>query len=294
MKILITGKNGQLAQALLHHARGKCFNLLGFTKKECDITNPAQLKKIFAEIKPEVVINTAAFTAVDAAEKQSKEAMNVNYRGSLHLAKLCTLFAIPLLHISTDYVFNGIKATPYLETDPIDPLNSYGKSKALGEQAIMQYAKQYIILRVSGIFSPYQNNFVKTILKRAQERLLLKVVADQITCPTGASDIASVLFILAQNAHKASGIYHFASIPPVSWYQFATAIIKGATLYGLKDQEIEPTRMHDHENVCKRPALSILDCQKIKKTFGITQPDWQISLNTVLHQLLQDKNANTL
>jgi dTDP-4-dehydrorhamnose reductase len=233
------------------------------------------------------VINAAAYTAVDKAEQEADQAILVNHLGAQNLAIACKKNQVPLIHLSTDYIFDGAHTCPYQEDDKENPTNVYGHSKWLGEQAVREQCEQHIILRVSGIFSQYGHNFLKTMLRLAQEKKELRVVADQITCPTYAGDIASVLFsIMQQSLHW--GTYHYCNAGPVSWHQFATTIIQTAKQYQhLLVEEIKAISTSHYPTLAKRPAYSVLDCSKIENEMGIKQSMWRDALSVVILPLVQ-------
>ena len=277
-KLLITGGNGQLAQALCHHSLAKNFQIIPCSRLDMDITDTDSITNALVTFSPDIIINTAAFTAVDKAESDIKASVEINHLGTQHLAAACEKQRIPLIHISTDYVFDGAKQNPYQENDVPNPINFYGKTKWLGELAVRELCEQHIILRVSGVFSEYGNNFLKTILRLAQERKELRVVADQITCPTYAGDIAQAIFsIVKQNIERPThwGTYHYCSAPPVSWYEFAKAIVTYAQNYKkLLVEEINAITTDQYPTAAKRPAYSVFDCTKIQLDFDIPQPSW--------------------
>jgi dTDP-4-dehydrorhamnose reductase len=265
LKILITGGNGQLAHAIASHPRSKDFQLIICSKNDLDITSSASVRNALAKYAPHIIINTAAYTAVDKAEEESDNAMQTNRLGSEKLAIACTEHHIPIIHLSTDYVFDGMQTIPYKESDPVHPVNLYGQSKWLGEQAIRQHCHQHVILRVSGVFSEHGKNFFNTMLRLNHQGTPIRVVADQITCPTYAGDIANALFTIAKQ-QTAWGTYHFCSTPPVSWHAFAEAIL---------NKQLEAITTADYPTAAKRPAYSVLDCSKIEADYGIKQPSWQ-------------------
>jgi dTDP-4-dehydrorhamnose reductase len=284
-KILITGSDGQLGMALRHHTRAQSLPITACTRHELDITDAASIHKAIERFQPDVIINTAAYTAVDKAEQEIEQALRVNHLGVRHLAMACAEHQIFLIHISTDYVFDGTVQTAHLESDPTHPVNRYGESKCLGEQAIGEHCPQHIILRVSGVFSQYGSNFLKTILRLANEKKELHIVSDQIICPTAAHDIASAIFTLAsQPLH--TGTYHYSSAQAVSWHQFACAIIAEAKQYhSLYVEEVKAITTAEYPTAAKRPAYSVLDCSKIKKDYQIMQPDWRLSMQATLKDL---------
>jgi len=272
--ILITGSDGQLGNALRAHAGASDFHITACNRDNMNITDMDSIHKAITQFAPDVIINTAAYTAVDKAEKEINQALSVNHLGTQYLAQACAKHKIPLIHVSTDYVFDGTKTSPYLEEDAVNPVNLYGESKYLGEQAVREYCEQYIILRVSGVFSEYGHNFAKTILRLASERTELNIVADQFTCPTYAGNIASVIYSLIKQP-LISGIYHYCDNPPVSWHEFATAIIQQAKEQRtLLVEKINAITTAEYPTLAKRPVYSVLDCNKIKRDYGITQAEW--------------------
>lgn len=282
MKLLITGGQGQLAQALANHARAAEFNLILGSHADLDISSVASIKQAVSKYQPDIIVNTAAFTAVDKAESEIEPAAQANYQGPLNLATLCKKEQIPLIHLSTDYVFDGKNSVPYHEEDSATPINFYGKSKLLGELAIREQLEQHIILRVSGVFSEYGNNFYKTILRLAKEKKELRIVADQITCPTYAGHIAEVIFTLAKNKRH-WGVYHYCDAEPVSWFTFAEKIItKAREVMPLHVETVSAIAAADYPTPAKRPAYSVLDCSLLERDYGIKQQRWETSLDKLL------------
>ncbi|MBV9576638.1 MAG: dTDP-4-dehydrorhamnose reductase [Gammaproteobacteria bacterium] len=283
--ILITGAHGQLGNALQHHIQAKNYHLIACSHEQVDITQPATIEQAIATFKPKFIINAAAFTAVDQAENKREIAFQVNHLGAKNLALLCHQHQLPLIHISTAYIFDGQKKNPYVETDAAHPINAYGESKYLGEEAIKQYCEDAIILRITSVFSEYGHNFLKTILKLALEKEEFSIVADQITSPTYAGDIASALFSM-MNTFQA-GTYHYCNDQPVSWYEFALAIIHEAREHhALRVQNVIATTTKEYKTSAQRPANSVLDCHKINKDFGILQTNWQAALKKIVKPLL--------
>lgn len=264
-KLLITGASGQMGHALLHHEDHRFFNCIPCSHQDLDITNPSSIRYAFEKYSPDMVINTAAYTAVDKAESEQDAANATNHLGTLYLAQQCNEADLPLIHLSTDYVFNGSQTIPYKESDMTQPINVYGTSKLLGEEAIRKYHAKHIILRVSGIFSAYGANFYNTMQRLEHAKKTIRVVADQFTCPTYAGDIAhAILSIARQPQHY--GTYHFCSTPATSWHHFAEMILQ---------RELTAINTAEYPTAAKRPAYSVLDCQKIYDTYGIQQPSWK-------------------
>lgn len=285
-KILITGGNGQLGIALTLHPLAKEFQIRAYSRTDLDITDVLSIQNAFDTFHPDIVINTAAYTAVDKAEHEPALAMLINHTSVLELAIACNKQQIPLIHLSTDYIFDGTKTSPYLEDDKANPINVYGESKWLGEEAIRQHCEKHIILRVSGIVSAYKNNFFKTILSLAKKRKELQIVCDQITCPTFANDIAYALYSIAKEL-TTFGTYHYCSTPPTSWYQFACAIIEKANKpCDLLVEEIKAIPSIAYHAPAKRPAFSALHCNKIAVDYRLYQPSWNAHLEGMIHDYL--------
>jgi len=285
-KILITGSNGQVGASLRQHSAASDFHLAACTREELDISDMASVQRALAAHTPDIIINTAAYTAVDKAEQEQQQCDRANHIGPRNLAIACRKQQIPLIHLSTDYIFPGTQSVPYREDDRANPVNYYGAAKWLGEQAIQEQCEQYIILRVSGVFSEHGSNFPKTILRLARERKQLRIVADQITCPTYAGDIAGTIFALAKNLSH-WGTYHYCSRAPVSWHQFAVAIITEAGRHEkLAVEEIAAITTATFPTAAKRPAYSVLDCGKIEKDYRIRQPSWKKALAVIVPQIL--------
>ncbi len=280
--ILITGASGQLGTALQICPSALSFNVIPLSRTFLDITHPDSIKSAIDVYAPTIIINAAAYTAVDKAESEPDQCNQINHEGARLLAIACQQHQIPLIHLSTDYVFDGRAATPYKETDAVNPISVYGKTKLDGERAIQAHCSQHVILRVSGIFSSYGQNFLNTILRLAGERTELGIVADQLTCPTPADHIANAIYTLCGNLSH-WGIYHYCSTPPTSWYEFANVIIQEAgENRKLTVTKVNALKTHEYKTAAKRPPYSVLDCTKIKIHYGIDQPDWHHALRTYI------------
>ena len=291
MKILITGAQGQVGKELVSIANQRGFDVIAAGQTELDITQLKNIKSYFEVHQPDLVINAAAYTAVNKAEEEQDIAYAINRDGAANLAAVSKEKNIPLLHISTDYVFDGTKSEAYSENDAVSPLGIYGISKWQGEETIRQTLPEHIILRVAWVFGEQGNNFVKTMLRLAKDRDELSVVADQFGRPSPAKDIAKTLIILAEQYQKEKtlewGTYHYCGDEKVSWCGFAKEILKQAKEQGLieKDIKVNAITTAEYQDPTKRPANSVLDCEKIKNTFGIEMPSWKESLNQVLTEL---------
>jgi dTDP-4-dehydrorhamnose reductase len=288
-RILLTGGHGQLATALLHDPLARDFTIMACSRQELDITQPVAIDNVISKFIPDIIINTAAYTAVDKAEEEAGLADRTNHMGAGQLALACEKNQIKLFHLSTDYIFDGSKDGKYLEDDAACPINIYGKSKWEGEEAIRQYHKNHVILRVSGVFSQYGENILKTFLRLARERTSMKVVSDQITCPTYAGDIASTILTMCKSpSHK--GTFHFSSAEAVSWYDFAQAVIDEARKHEtLNVNEVQAVSSSEYPTAAIRPHCSVLDCHKINTVYGIAQPSWREAIQHAVLTLSRAK-----
>ena len=288
--ILLTGANGQIGWELARRGTARGLDILAFNHRSLDITDKAAVRQAIARSKVSLVINAAAYTAVDQAESDLPAAYRVNRDGPACLAAACAEAGIPLMHISTDYVFDGLKRTPYLETDPMAPTGVYGRSKAEGEAEVRSRLTEHIILRTSWVYGIHGNNFVKTMLRLGAEKDVIRVVDDQFGCPTFAADIADALLDMVQSITKkelaAWGTYHFAGRGVTTWYDFAVKIFELVkTHQTLSVRKIEPIPSSAYPTPAKRPAYSVLDCSAIERTFGVTPRPWQESLARMLEEI---------
>lgn len=291
MKILITGAQGQVGKELKTVANEQGFTVIAAGRNELDVTKLEKVKSYIQSKNADIVINAAAYTAVDKAEEEQDIAYAINRDGASNLARASKEQNIPLLHISTDYVFDGSQADAYCENDAVSPLGIYGASKWQGEEAIREELAQHIILRVAWVFGAQGDNFVKTMLRLEQDRDELNVVADQFGGPSPAKNIAETLIALATQYQKNKtlewGTYHYCGTEKTNWCDFAKKIFKQAKEQGLIEKEIKVNAITtaEYPTPAKRPANSMLDCSKIKNTFGIEMPSWKEALNQVLTEL---------
>ncbi len=278
MTILIFGRTGQLACELQRQAE-----VTALGRDAADLTDPEACMAAIETHKPALVLNAAAWTAVDAAEHHEAEARRVNADAPGAMARACARRGIPFCHVSTDYVFDGSGTAPWRETDPVAPQNAYGRTKRAGEEQVMAAGGQWAILRTSWVFSAYGANFVRTMLRLSESRDHLTVVADQIGGPTPAADIAAALLTMgrAMQAGHPGGLYHFGGQPPVSWADFARAILAGAG----RDVTVEDIPTSAYPTPAARPLNSRLDCAGIETDFGIPPPDWKAGLTAVLKEI---------
>lgn len=285
-KILVTGCNGQMGKALQYRADANKFQIIPCTHSMMEITDINSIEANINKYIPDIIINAAAYNSVDLAEQEIHACFNTNYNGAQNLAITCEKYQLPLIHLSTNYIFDGKKTTPYTENDLAQPINMYGKSKLLGENAIRTHCKHHLIIRISAIFSAYGDNFLKTIFQRITEQNELRVVSDQHTCPTFAEDIADSIFSIIEQHPTHWGTYHYCSARAISWYEFAEEIFKignltshGKTLKAITTDELA--------SIAIRPAYSVLDCNKIKTDFGISQSLWENKLEKIIRTLMQ-------
>lgn len=288
MKIVLTGANGQVGQEIQTELPKELVaTLIPLSHQSCDITSSVSVEDMYRFHQPDLILNAAAYTAVDRAEEEPEKAYAVNAEGVKHLVNICQKFNIPLIHLSTDYVFDGRKNTSYHEEDVAGPLNIYGKTKLAGEELIIQSMKEYIILRTSWVFSEHGNNFVKTILRLATEKKELRIVHDQMGCPTAAKNIAKTIWEIVKKIQYSRdnipwGIYHYSDLPAVSWYEFSKKITSHISNSQLVN--IIPITTDEYPTQSIRPKNSIMDCSKIVKTFHIEQNKWEPALISLLSE----------
>lgn len=290
MRVLITGARGQLGHELLRLAPDG-FDVVGLGSGELDISDASAVRREIAHLRPQLIINAAAYTAVDKAEAEPERAYTVNRDGPANLGRAAEQLGIPVLHISTDYVFAGDASTPYRESDPTGPTGVYGASKLAGEQALADACSRHLILRTSWVFGAHGNNFVKTMLRLGRERNELSVVADQQGCPTSAASIARALWTLAQRYRQEGGLrwglYHYSGTPACSWHAFAVEIFRQAQQAGLLARQpvVHAITTEQYPTPARRPAWSVLDCSLLRQVFGIEPADWHDELKAVLADL---------
>jgi len=287
MRILVSGAGGQVGRELIERAPGFGFDVLAATREQLDIADPGQIAQVMRQ-RPALIINAAAYTHVDNAETHAAQAYAVNRDGPRNLAEAAARAGIPLLHISTDYVFSGEAQTAYRETDATGPTGVYGASKLAGEEAIRACLEQHLILRTSWVYGVHGHNFVKTMLRLARQRDALGVVSDQLGSPTQAGSIASVLLTLAsryvREGRLAWGLYHYSGRPACSWYDFAVEIFRQGEALGLlaRQPQVSPIMTAQYPTPARRPAWSVLDCSHFEATFGLAPRRWQDELAEVL------------
>jgi len=289
--ILVFGNSGQVGRELMRSVQNTD-KIIGVSRPQVDLLDADSIARAFDESSPTVAINAAAYTAVDKAETERATAFAVNRDGPANLARACAARGIPLIHLSTDYVFDGSKAGPYVEADAVSPISVYGSSKEAGEQALRELLERHVIVRTAWVYSPFGTNFVKSMLRLGAERDELSVVNDQRGCPTSARSIALALLTLAKQLARSPdqglGTFHFVGGGATNWYDFAIAIFRTAAARGLRTPRIKAITTAQYPTPAKRPFNSILDCHRIGEVYGIKQSSWHSELDKCLDELLSD------
>ena len=284
-RILITGGSGQVGHCLKAQLEG-CAELSVPDSSALNIVDRRSVRQAVETFRPDYIINAAAYTAVDKAESDAERAFAVNRDGARHLAEAAEAAGAAMLHISTDYVFDGARGAPYDEAAQTAPQNIYGASKLAGEQAVLAACRRAVVMRTSWVFGAHGQNFVKTMLRLGRERDSLGIVADQYGAPTAAADIAAALITIVrrhtpEQLAERAGIYHYCGSPYASWFEFAETIFAEAAAQGVlaKIPAVKPIATADYPTPAKRPADSRLDCGKIRTVFGIGPCDWHSALS---------------
>lgn len=293
MRLAVTGKNGQVVSALQALASAD-LEIVALGRPELDLAQPETVLRALSDAKPDVVVSAAAYTAVDKAESEPELAFAVNRDGAGAVAQAAKELGVPIIHLSTDYVFDGTKATAYVETDAIGPMSVYGLSKLEGENTVAENTPNHAILRTAWVYSEYGNNFVKTMLRLGESRDEINVVADQFGCPTSANDIASAIVEIARqlsadSSPRLRGVFHLSGTGETNWANFAKQIFAFSAENGGKPMVVNDIVTAQYPTPAKRPANSRLDCSKLEKVFGIRLPAWQTSTRAVVTALAQSK-----
>jgi dTDP-4-dehydrorhamnose reductase len=291
--LLIIGSNGQLGWELVRQCRETGLDCHALDYPDIDLRDHGAIEPCLAPLSFDAVVNAAAYTAVDRAESEPDLAMAVNRDGPMSLAHICRKRRIPLVHVSTDYVFDGSKTGAYSEEDPIAPLGVYGRSKADGESKVRENLAEHLILRTAWLYGVHGQNFVKTMLKLGRERNTLRVVDDQRGCPTFAADLASAILsvypVMCERRIVEWGTYHYCGGGAASWHEFAETIFAIARNHeALKVKEVTSIPSSEYPTPAKRPANSVLDCSKIENRLGILQRPWRDSLKEMLDRLYNE------
>lgn len=297
MTILVVGSNGQVGTELCLLMKQQGREVIPADLPEIDITRPDSVNRFVGKPEIDIVVNAAAYTAVDKAESEPELAFAVNAKGPELIAEACQRKNIPLIHISTDYVFDGTKDTPWTESDPISPIGIYGQSKAKGDALVAAGIENHIIIRTSWVCSAHGANFVKTMLRLGREMETIRVVDDQTGCPTFASDIAEAIGAVIEHHESGKvmpwGIYHYCGKDAVTWYGFAQEIFRQAEPYwDFKMKSLIPIPTSEYPTATARPMYSVLDCSKITENFGIHPGSWQVSLEKTIMELHRQESGD--
>ena len=293
MRILVIGRSGQLAKALAHMTLPVNWEIYCAGRPEIDVTNINTILAVSGEYLPDLIINTAAYTAVDKAESEQEQAVAINVKGAGNVAMVAQKLDIPCFYFSTDYIFDGESSRPYREDDKVNPLSVYGHTKEAGEGAVRTEARQHIILRTSWIYSPYNKNFLKTMLELMANREEIKVVNDQFGSPSSALDLALAVKKIISNmkdGEEYQDTYHLTGTGITSWYEFAMTIQQMAGSLS-KDSwsgmrcKIRPVSTAEYQSAAQRPLYSVLDNSKVKAAFGLDLPGWKDSLGDCIKQI---------
>lgn len=290
MKVLVTGGNGQLGRCLQDRLQCTDYEWQAPDQSKLDITDRSAIATYFKIFQPDIAINAAAYTAVDKAESDQENAYLVNATALGYLAESCQTAAIPLIHISTDYVFDGTATVPYKVSDQTNPQSVYGSTKLAGEQALQATLNEHIIIRTAWVFSEYGNNFVKTMLRLANSHPVLKIVGDQYGCPTYAGDLADAILKIVmqvQFGQKLWGLYHYCGDQITSWHGFARAIFDEAKRQGIIDNipQLRVINTDEYPVAAQRPQYSVLNCQLSFENYGVEVANWRNALTRVVHEI---------
>ena len=292
MKLLVTGADGQVARCLVEAGQAYGADVVALGRSHLDITSQSSLLDAVGALHPDVIVNAAAFTAVDKAEKEPEVAFGVNAIGAGNVARAAHRSGVPIIHISTDYVFDGDKQGDYSETDATDPISVYGRSKLEGERMVAEAARRHLILRTAWVHSPFGNNFVKTMLKLAATRPELGVVDDQHGSPTFALHLAEAIIDVARQVRdkdatsSAWGIYHACGSGETTWCGLAREVFKVSERLSGPFAKVNPIPTCDYPTPARRPVNSRLSCEKLRQAFGVSLPDWRSGVATCVERLV--------
>ena len=293
MRMVVTGREGQIVRSLAERASGTDINIIALGRQQLDLAGPpGDIVAAIIAARPDIIVSAAAYTQVDKAETDRDLAFAVNEEGPRALAYAARKTGVPLIHISTDYVFDGLKTTPYVEEDPTRPNGVYGASKLAGEQAVLAEHADTVVLRTAWVYSPFGSNFLKTMLRLAGEREEVGVVADQRGNPSSALDIAGGIISVSRNLTSSGdeaqrGIFHMAGAGEATWADFAEGIFAASAARGGPTAIVRRIGTSDYPTPARRPANSRLDCDKIARVHGVELPDWHVSVDEVVDTLVQ-------
>lgn len=293
MRLVVTGRQGQVVRSLIERADAKDVEVIPVGRPSLDLSVDTEaIERTITDAKPDVVLSAAAYTLVDKAEMEPDRAFAVNERGARHVARAAANLSVPLIHMSTDYVFDGAKDAPYVEDDPTAPGGVYGASKLAGEIAVMEEHRDAVVLRTAWVYSPFGSNFVRTMLRLAADREEVGVVADQFGNPTSALDIAEGILVIAGNLCgrrevELRGIFHMAARGEASWAMLAEAIFAISQEWGGPTADVKYLSTADYPTAAKRPHNSRLDSKKLEVLHGVQLPDWRLALPPIVSRIVQ-------
>lgn len=285
MRAMVTGAGGMTGAELVRQARKKGWKCEGYMKSDLDIADPYAVEAAIKSARPDLVFNAAAFTAVDAAESSREDALRVNGDGAANVARAAKAIGATVVHISTDYVFDGRASRPYLPSDPVNPINAYGKTKLAGEIGVRDAAQKYLVVRTSWVYSHEGRNFVRAMLRAADDKRELRIVNDQQGSPTSSADLASALLEAGEAVHASpslAGTYHFSNSGITTWYEFAKAIFE---IRGGEAPRMRPISTSEYPTPAKRPAWSALDTTSFERAFGVQPRSWRDALTDTMRRL---------
>lgn len=290
-RMVVTGREGQVVLSLLERgAKDDRFEVIALGRPDLDLSAPDTIEAALLKAQPDVIVSAAAYTAVDQAESDEEAATVINGIAAGKIAEAAAALGVPVIHISTDYVFDGSKAAPYVESDPVAPIGAYGRSKLAGEKAVAAATPNHAILRAAWVYSPFGRNFLKTMLKLAETRDSLNVVDDQIGNPTSALDIADAVLTVAANLLGSDdpalrGVFHMTGTGEASWADFAIEIFARSADAGGPTAEVGRIPSSAYPTPAKRPANSRLDCSLLEARHGVNLPDWKQSTSIIVERL---------
>lgn len=298
MRIAVTGRHGQVVRSLIERAADTGITILPLARPEVDLQSPEKIPPALSALQADIVVNAAAFTAVDLAESQSDLAFAINHRGAEAIAAAAARLRIPVIQLSTDYVFDGALDRPYVETDPVNAMNVYGQSKLAGERAVASTQADHVILRTAWIYSPFGKNFVRTMLTLADQRPEVGVVSDQLGAPTSALDIADGILAVSRQllqrpaAPELRGVFHMTGAADSSWADFAEGIFAASKAMGGPVSRVARIPTSAYPTAAGRPANSRLNCGKLAEIYGLRLPPWPQSLRGCVQDLLRQRQAS--
>ncbi|HTJ03156.1 MAG TPA: dTDP-4-dehydrorhamnose reductase [Methylovirgula sp.] len=294
MRVAVTGSQGQVALSLLERGAEQGIEILALARPQLDLADPTTVLPVMSAAKPDIIVNAAAYTAVDLAESEEALAAKINDAGASAVAQAAATLGVPVIQLSTDYVFPGDLDRPYREDDATAPINAYGRTKLAGEDAVRAATPSHVILRTSWVYSPFGKNFVRTMLALGETRPALNVVADQIGQPTAALDIADAILAICHRlttgprSESLFGTFHMAGTGATSWADFADLIFAEASRHGRAPVAVTRIASDAYKTAAKRPANSRLDTQKLAEAYGVRLPAWQTSVSETVNRLLAD------